>query len=85
VYALPCPSQATTRQRRQLCCGLSTNSGSMALMPVGWMSLGDNNLAPRLYGDADGVKRALTQASRERTSKWRATESGPGTSAKPAA
>jgi 8-hydroxy-5-deazaflavin:NADPH oxidoreductase len=34
--------------------------------------------------DADGVRRALSQASPERTSKWRATSGGPGTLGKPA-
>ena len=34
--------------------------------------------------DADGVRRALSQASRERTSKWMATASSPGTLGKPA-
>jgi 8-hydroxy-5-deazaflavin:NADPH oxidoreductase len=34
--------------------------------------------------DADGVRRALAQASKERTPKWRATESSPGTFAQPA-
>ncbi len=34
--------------------------------------------------DAGGVQRALAQASRERTAQWRATESSPGTFAKPA-
>jgi predicted dinucleotide-binding enzyme len=40
-----------------------------------------------VYGkdfDAGGVQRALTQASRERTSEWRATAGSPGTLAKPA-
>ncbi len=34
--------------------------------------------------DAGGVQRALAQASKERTAQWRATESSPGTFAKPA-
>lgn len=34
--------------------------------------------------DAEGVRRALSQASRERRSEWRATASSPGTLAKPA-
>ncbi len=34
--------------------------------------------------DADGVRRALAQASKERTAKWRATESSPGSFARPA-
>jgi 8-hydroxy-5-deazaflavin:NADPH oxidoreductase len=34
--------------------------------------------------NADGVQRALTQASRERTSEWRAIASSPGTLRKPA-
>jgi predicted dinucleotide-binding enzyme len=34
--------------------------------------------------DADGVRRALAQASKERPSRWRATENSPGTFAQPA-
>lgn len=34
--------------------------------------------------DADGVRRALAQASKERTAKWQATENSPGTFAHPA-
>jgi predicted dinucleotide-binding enzyme len=34
--------------------------------------------------DADGVPRALAQASRERAPKWQATENSPGTFAQPA-
>jgi hypothetical protein len=34
--------------------------------------------------DAEGVRRALAQASKERTSKWRATEKSPGNFAHPA-
>jgi predicted dinucleotide-binding enzyme len=34
--------------------------------------------------DADGVKRALGQASKERTAEWRATEKSPGSFAQPA-
>src|SRR5664280_3925749 len=34
--------------------------------------------------DADGVRRALAQASKERTPKWQATENSPGTFAQPA-
>jgi 8-hydroxy-5-deazaflavin:NADPH oxidoreductase len=34
--------------------------------------------------DAEGVRRALAQASKERTSKWQATEKSPGTFAHPA-
>jgi predicted dinucleotide-binding enzyme len=34
--------------------------------------------------DADGVRRALAQASKERTPKWRATEARPGTFERPA-
>jgi hypothetical protein len=34
--------------------------------------------------DAEGVRRALAQASKERTPKWQATENSPGTFAHPA-
>lgn len=34
--------------------------------------------------DADGVRRALAQASKERSAKWKATASSPGTFARPA-
>ena len=34
--------------------------------------------------DAEGVRRALAQASKERTPKWLATENSPGTFAHPA-
>ncbi len=34
--------------------------------------------------DADGVRRALAQASQERTPKWQATENSPGSFAQPA-
>lgn len=34
--------------------------------------------------DADGVRRALTEASKERTAKWRATDKSPGSFAHPA-
>ena len=34
--------------------------------------------------DTDGVRRALAQASKERTPKWRATEASPGTFERPA-
>jgi predicted dinucleotide-binding enzyme len=34
--------------------------------------------------DADGVRRGLAQASKERSPKWRATENSPGTFAQPA-
>jgi hypothetical protein len=34
--------------------------------------------------DAEGVRRALAQASKERTPKWRATEKSPGSFAQPA-
>jgi predicted dinucleotide-binding enzyme len=34
--------------------------------------------------DAEGVRRALAQASKERTPKWQATENSPGTFARPA-
>jgi 8-hydroxy-5-deazaflavin:NADPH oxidoreductase len=40
-----------------------------------------------VYGtdfDADGVRRALAQASKERTTKWRGTENSPGSFAHPA-
>jgi predicted dinucleotide-binding enzyme len=34
--------------------------------------------------DAEGVRRALAQASKERTPKWQATEGSPGSFAHPA-
>jgi hypothetical protein len=34
--------------------------------------------------DAEGVRRALAQASKERTPKWQATEKSPGNFARPA-
>jgi hypothetical protein len=34
--------------------------------------------------DAEGVRRALAQARKERTPKWQATENSPGTFAHPA-
>lgn len=34
--------------------------------------------------DADGVRRALAEAKRERTPQWRATENSPGNFARPA-
>ena len=34
--------------------------------------------------DAEAVRRALAQASKERTPKWQATENSPGTFARPA-
>jgi len=34
--------------------------------------------------DAEGVRRALAQASKERAPKWQATENSPGTFAHPA-
>ena len=34
--------------------------------------------------DAEGVRRALAQASKERKPKWQATENSPGTFARPA-
>lgn len=34
--------------------------------------------------DADGVRRALTEASKERTAKWRATDNSPGSFGHPA-
>src|SRR6266404_5857169 len=58
-----------TRPRKPSCCSLCTSWDSMALMPVGSMNHGDNNLAPRSMGrtsmptacDARCLKRAKSE------------------------
>jgi 8-hydroxy-5-deazaflavin:NADPH oxidoreductase len=49
-------------------------------MLVDWMNPGDNNPDTPVYAtdlDANGVRRALAKASKERKPEWRATPRSP--------
>ena len=53
----------------------------------GWTSSGGNSLAHQVYTkdfDAEGVRRGLSEAKKDRTPEWRGTEFSPGSFTEPA-
>ena len=58
-----------------------------ASMPEGWTSSWRQQPGTPVYAkdfDAEGVRRALSEAKKERTPEWRGTENSPGSFAAPA-